>query len=377
MEAEVIAEVVMAQQHALDAVAARDDVAVVADREAIAARLGDAVAEHRAVIERDQLPLPVEEQRLAGRVGDRGVGLAGIDGDVVEGEREAGIGEDGVMQAALVEQELGRRGGIRVGAEEGALAAGDVGPGGIAEAGLPVVIDIERDVAAPFAEITPDEEVEVLVRDVAPLAHAARGGEVEALKVVLEDDVDGARDRIGAVDRRTADRHHVDPIHQSGGDLPQIHGRALHRAEDRGGRRADEAVAVDQRQRALRAQIVEVGEGLPGAERALRSVRAVARAAEAGQLGQGIAQIGVAERGDGIRTHRGDRLRGDRGLRQARAGHHDHIAGPGLRRRYGIGRWSRRRIGWRCARLRERRGAVHQPCQCSAAQERTTRPYPS
>jgi hypothetical protein len=152
----------------------------------------------------------------------------------------------------------------------------------------------------------------------------------EAVILPLEDDVDHARDGIGAILRRGAVLKHLDPLDGGGGDEVEIDRRgALLRpgveVEQRGG---VAPFAVDQHQRLIGrepAQAERIDQG------ALIQSHHLPRDGR-GDLGQGIAQVGLAGRGQCLGADHGDRaqalLGGAVGI--ARAGD-DDIAALGRR----------------------------------------------
>ena len=150
------------------------------------------------------------------------------------------------------------------------------------------------------------------------VGHAVLAAQLHALEVLLEDEVDHAGHRIGAVHARHAAGHHLhalDPFHRDGVDV------------DRGGAGAGThvAAAVDQHQGAGRAHAAQVQQ-------------AEARGAdEAGGIAQGVggrqrrhprhqvADVGGAGAADFLGGDRGHRGGGDEaGAGDARAGD-DHL----------------------------------------------------
>lgn len=254
----------------------------------------------------------------------------------VERHRHAGVGEHVVALAAAIKGErVGRSAARRT--EERARAA--VGRRALVagDAGLVVVEEVRGDVAAAFVEVVAGQRREVVVLAVTVLRDARRTVEFDALVILLQDDVDGTGDRVRTVDRRAADRHDFDTVDEARRDLAEVDRAAGNRAEDRRRGRADEAHAVDERQRALRAEVVEVGEGLAGAEAALRARDAVARHAEARQLQQRLAKVGKAALLEQFAVQRGHRLVGDRRLGDARTGDKDFRRTGFSGRLFGLG----------------------------------------
>ena len=99
--------------------------------------------------------------------------------------------------------------------------------------------------------------------------------DLDALKVLFQDEIDDARDRIGAVGGRCAARHHVDPLDQRRRNLVDVGRYVLIRGT---GVTGAEAPAIDQHQGALGTQAAKID----GRETTGR-----------GQGTRGIAEIGV------------------------------------------------------------------------------------
>src|SRR6185437_14488592 len=103
------------------------------------------------------------------------------------------------------------------------------------------------------------------------LRNAILAGELDPVKVVPQDDIDGAGDRVGAVDRSAADGDGLDPCDQLGRDQVEVDLVSRSRSAAASGDRArrNETPAVDEGQRALGAEAEEVSEALSGVERPL------------------------------------------------------------------------------------------------------------
>ena len=201
-----------------------------------------------------------------------------------------------------------------------------------------VIFRIDGDVAATTREVLADERTDALVAQVTALADPGLPVEVDALVIVLQDDVDRAGDRVRAIDGGAADRHGVDALDQFGRDRIQVDlPAAARRRKDGRGIGTDEAPAVDQRQRALRAQAVQVDEALADAEPvALVAQRRAVRHRKTRQLIDRIGDIGIAAIVEQLRIDDVGRLGiVDRGAPNARSGDDDVVAfrARGRRRR--------------------------------------------
>ena len=179
-------------------------------------------------------------------------------------------------------------------------------------------------VAAPVGEVGAEQRTDALLSRILPGGAPSLDVDVHALVVLLEDDVDGAGDGIRAVDRRTADRDRLDGGDQLGRNDVEVDlatGRCD--AADGGRVRRHEAAAVDEGQRALRAEREQINETLRDPVGRLH-VAAVRRNAERGHGGQRLADVGEAAL---IYRCRGNHGRGleafEIGTRDARTGDHD------------------------------------------------------
>ena len=318
---------------------------IVGAAEAVAARVRFAADEDRAD-RRDEGIAQVADQHL---VGD--VGIVGLVGQVRHQEL-----------AAILLQVLARL---------------------VRDAILGAVFVGERDVAAPVAEVLSGEQRGEARRAVAILRHAHLRPRSDALKVAPQDEVGDAGDAVGAVHRADRAGQHVDARDQVGRDRVDV---------DRGVARfgGDMASAVDQRQRAIDAQVAQVQlvqsdlAELPGRHRvAAAAPRAVARSDQRRHAQQEVGDVGVARFLDVARVGRDDRVgRLVIGPRDAAAGNDDlaavglgrrvlrHVAGPGdggggVGRRRGLrvrgGREEERRPGQKQAAAYDARHVVS-PC---------------
>ncbi len=149
--------------------------------------------------------------------------------------------------------------------------------------------------------------------------------ELDALELVFQDDIDRARDRVRSVDRRTSDRKHLDMIDQDRRDGVEIDlltcGRAAKGAGRGGCIARDEAAAVDEHKRSLRAEAVEVDELLADGRTRLLAAIVGSRDAERRQLVQRIGGVDEAAIGQrGCRDHLRGLERVETSAGQPRAG---------------------------------------------------------
>src|SRR3546814_12241123 len=94
---------------------------------------------------------------------------------------------------------------------------------------------------------------------------AGEARQLHAVEIVLEDDIDGARDRIRAIYGCAADRDGFDPIHQAGRNQVEIHLRTRRSvAALRGRIGRHPAAPVDKRQCPLVAATDTAAETLHG-----------------------------------------------------------------------------------------------------------------
>ncbi len=203
------------------------------------------------------------------------------------------------------------------------------------------IADIDRCIAASVRRVDAGDEREVLgvaithvalrqpeavvahdVRDVVGvvvvLVHAVLSIEPHAFELVVHDEVDDARDGIGAVYGGRAARQHFDALDQRGRYLIQVRrsGAVLRRIA------RHQPAAVDQHQRALRAEIAQID--------SRRTGRAVGQVAA--EVGERLRQVvdQVFDAGHALDLHligAHGRHRADAreiGLGNARAGH-DHF----------------------------------------------------
>ena len=133
---------------------------------------------------------------------------------------------------------------------------------------------------------------ETSVRRLPPRCVAIAGGNLEAVEVLAQDDVDDARDGVGAVHGRgavledfdTLDRRHGDRV-----DVDEVGGDAF-------GERADrDAAAVDQHQRRVGAEAAQAdGDGAVGRRVLVVAARRERAVAGGRHLLEQLLQVGVA-----------------------------------------------------------------------------------
>ena len=168
--------------------------------------------------------------------------------------------------------------------------------------------------------------------------------EADTGEVGVHDEVHDAGDGVRTVDRRGAAGEHVDALDDRRRDEVEIGDRG-------GGIAGDEATAVDQHERADRAEVAKVDRGDAG-----RAV-GVGRTLAGEDLRQRVEEIfdaGRALKLDFLRRHDRDRAgRGQVRLRNARTGD-DDVAGVDDRGAFGVGR----ALGDGIGRLRRRSNRV-------------------
>jgi len=205
------------------------------------------------------------------------------------------------------------------------------------------VFRIDRDVSATTRKILAKERADALVAEIATVGDPGLRIEIKPFEVLLQDDVDRTRDRVGTIDRCAADRNDVDPVDQLGRNRVEINlCAAPGLREDRGRIGTDKATAVDQRQRALRAEILEIDEALPNAKAvALIANRRTVSKAKARQLVQRIGHIGVGPVfKQALVDHRCRLCIIERRTRDARTSDDNDIGGRFAAGRRGQGGWS-------------------------------------
>ncbi len=118
-----------------------------------------------------------------------------------------------------------------------------------------VIAGEEGHVATIVAKVTAEQALDVELGAVAKFGDTILRGQLEAFEIVLEDEVDDARDGVRTVHRRRTAGDDVDPLDKAGRDGADIdHAR---------GRGSGNALAVDQDQGALRPETTKI-EGREG-----------------------------------------------------------------------------------------------------------------
>ncbi|MNS72233.1 hypothetical protein D3C72_1056350 [compost metagenome] len=178
-------------------------------------------------------------------------------------------------------------------------------------------IQFEAEQAFPAFARAAAHHLHALVVTTTLLGAAGTHVDVHAVEAVLEDDVDHAGDRIGAVHRRCACGQHLDALDQRTGDVGQVD--HVHRALV-GQWIVGLAAAVDQHQRAVRAQATQV-DGVRRRGEGIAEVLALHVAGVFSERAQRIECVAVALRIDLLAAdHRDRRWPLDAGTRDARAG---------------------------------------------------------
>ena len=262
-----------------------------------------------------------------------------------------------VEQAHAVRREVGRRAAVACDITRAVEEVAGIGAGAahVREAVLALVervpVALVADQRIAMAEIEAQERARAVVGIDAPAIREARARRVAAARdagvcldlaageIAAQDDVDDARDRVGAVDRRGAVAQDLDAIDDRERDAREVgHARGVERRDAVPG----DAAPVDEDQRVLGAEPPERdrgGTGSAGLER--RAARRGHRLGlvgdfDAGLRAQEVEQRGVAARVDLLAVDLGDRDRrfGGHPLRPRSA---DENAGE-LGRRVELGR---------------------------------------
>ena len=166
---------------------------------------------------------------------------------------------------------------------------------GLEHAGAGEVGAVRRDVAAAIIEVAADQGVDVERFSLAAFGSRDGRADFRAFKVLLEDEVDDARNGVRAVHGRCAAGHDFDALKQAGRDGVDV--------DDARGGAARNTFAVDQDERTTRPKAAQVNRGEVFAAGVVRGNR-VAR----DDLGQFVDQLF-----DRQRRRQFDVLRADRG----------------------------------------------------------------
>src|SRR5262249_25950306 len=131
---------------------------------------------------------------------------------------------------------------------------------------------------------------------------------LDALEVLLGDEVDDTGDGVRAIDRRRATSQHIDTLHEGTRNLVDVRCRRL----DDGLRRADaQPAAIHQYQRAIRTKATQVGRGDTAcgcqAARLVAQILAKRVAVDLRQQVQNVGDVHASARLDVFGGHRDDR----------------------------------------------------------------------
>ena len=255
---------------------------------------------------------------------------------------EAAIGD---RAGATVVEELvvGRPGRVRTAGrvhQHEAVAAGIVRTVRSVEAVLPRIFEIDRDVAAAVGEILAGEQAAIIGSGIAVRGDVTLAANLQTFEMILEDEVHDASDRVRTIDCRAAAGDDVDTLDQVARDGVDVgRDRVVEHV------RSDVTAAVDEDQRALRTQAVEIDQVEAGGAEETSRVCLAERVGSAGQLVEhftdvgraGLQQFGSADRVD---RNRGRAVR----IADARSGDDDlagRVVGSGWLggRRDAAGRW--------------------------------------
>jgi len=154
------------------------------------------------------------------------------------------------------------------------------------------------------------------------VAGAALGAELDAFVVILEDEVDDAGDRVRTVDRRIAAGDDVDPLDEVSRDGVHVRRVGVEQHVAR-----NVAAAVDENQRALRAEAAQIEQVQTGSAEELGRVRLAERAAQGRKVVEGVTDrdaAGFEELFAADRSHRNGGF--EVGTTDARTGNDDFLA---------------------------------------------------
>ena len=141
------------------------------------------------------------------------------------------------------------------------------------------IFEVDRDVATAIGEVLARRQRDELVAGIAITRNAALPTELNAIKVVLEDEVHDARDRVRTINGRCAAGHDVDTL-----DQIRRNGVGVDRDAVRQHVRTDMTAAVDQHQRALRTETAKVEQVEAARSEEARRVLLAERAAQLRQF---------------------------------------------------------------------------------------------
>ena len=153
---------------------------------------------------------------------------------------------------------------------------------------LPGIFEVDRDVAAIVGEVPAGKGAHIISAGVAIFADARLAADLHAVIVALQDEVDDARNGVGAVDRRIAAGDDVDPLDEIGRD--RIHVGRVGVEQDVAG---NVAASVDQNERALRAEAAKIEQVQAGGAQELGRVGLAERAAQRRKVVQSVAEKNI------------------------------------------------------------------------------------
>jgi hypothetical protein len=209
---------------------------------------------------------------------------------VVSDEEQSGIGDRGEADVIVVASVRNTVASRRVGVDHHEIGIVAVGA---AVGGEPRILlgkfHVERDVAAVIHEVGAAENAAVVVTGITFVARASLAAELQSREVFLENEVDHARDGVGAVHSGIAAGHDIDAVDEVGGE--RVHIRRYGIAENV---RAHMATAVDQNQRALGAKATQIEQVETGSSQEAAGVRLAERAAQCRQVVQKVSDRGSA-----------------------------------------------------------------------------------
>ncbi len=161
----------------------------------------------------------------------------------------------------------------------------------------------DGDVAPALREVGARRDREQTLPGIAIAGDPGLGAHPHAIEMIVHDEVDHARDRVGAVDSGFAAGQHVDVLNEVAGDGVDVDRRIARKARNM-------ATAIDQHQRALRAQIAQIEQieaGCADPRIVARIVAGRRRALQRRIAGQEIGQVRRAGLLDRCRGQRNDR----------------------------------------------------------------------
>ena len=202
----------------------------------------------------------------------------------------------------------------------------------------------QHDVAAPFGKFATPDGADIASQPVGLLGNAGLTRYFKPLEPVSQAEIDHARYRIGAIDRRAAASGDLDPVERDGGNGVDIHHPAW------AGHR--QAAAIQQHEVALLAQPAQVSRGITAPSQ--RVGGGIGAGAEQRELRQRLLEIDLEICAKLVRA--GGDNGGGCGLvwqGDARAGDHNFLR-PGLVGDQGVGDQGARHQSCKPQRMRQR-----------------------